>query len=433
MLLGLSLLGFPLPSCTLTQDGFEPVLTEAGPVQPGDAPPDAPPPISEAPSPVSEAPAPSSEPDCTASPDCPAGFVCMQDTCVASPCAGEDSAACNIACVDGACALPQCSDGAQGGDESGVDCGGPCPPCALDAPCGLDSDCPAGSCIGGRCTTPSCSDGLTNQDESGPDCGGGCGPCSAGVGCAAASDCESAVCGTAGCAEGVATCCQAVSCEDGVRNGDEGAVDCGNDACGPCAASSPCSSDAECASNTCADGTCATFCTDARLSGDESALDCGGTEPGCPRCEDGRACASGADCANGRCDGGTCSSCADGLQTGDELGLDCGSSQLGCPACTRCSVENSTDLGRAGTVTTATANACVRITTFPSYAPTLFECFEDGPYPVPLVWSQECTGQAGSAVCVSPFQMLPLTGLSLDCPVVFELHGSDAPLRLRWF
>jgi hypothetical protein len=359
----------------------------------------------------------------------------VQQVCVASPCAGsEDIATCNIACEGGAClSAESCADGALGGDETDVDCGGSCAPCALAGGCGLDADCQQASCVGGRCVAPSCSDGVTNQDESAVDCGGACAACATGLGCGGASDCASAVCASAGCADGVATCCQAASCDDGVRNGDESAVDCGDGACGPCRAGSPCSDGAECASGICTAGVCAALCTDARLSGDESAVDCGGTELDCPRCEDGRACASSSDCASGRCDGAVCASCEDGLQTGDELGVDCGSSQVGCAACPRCSVESSIDLGTVGAVTSVTANACVRITMFPVYAPTLIESYDGGPYPVPFSWRQECTGQAGSAVFEGPFQMLALTGLGVDCPVLVELGGSDAPLQLRWF
>ncbi|HLF65035.1 MAG TPA: M12 family metallo-peptidase, partial [Saprospiraceae bacterium] len=49
---------------------------------------------------------------------------------------------------------PTCSDGAQNGDETGVDCGGAtCPVC------------------------PTCTDGIQNGDEEGVDCGGSCDAC----------------------------------------------------------------------------------------------------------------------------------------------------------------------------------------------------------------------------------------------------------------
>ncbi len=49
---------------------------------------------------------------------------------------------------------PTCNDGIQNGGETGIDCGGQCPPC------------------------PTCNDGIQNGDESGIDCGGSvCGLC----------------------------------------------------------------------------------------------------------------------------------------------------------------------------------------------------------------------------------------------------------------
>ncbi len=54
-----------------------------------------------------------------------------------------------------------CDDGIQNGDETGVDCGGSCPPC----------------------TTPTCDDGMQNGDEIGVDCGGSCPPCSSNGNC----------------------------------------------------------------------------------------------------------------------------------------------------------------------------------------------------------------------------------------------------------
>ena len=45
---------------------------------------------------------------------------------------------------------PTCKDGIQNGTETGIDCGGSCPPC------------------------PTCKDGIQNGDETGVDCGGSC-------------------------------------------------------------------------------------------------------------------------------------------------------------------------------------------------------------------------------------------------------------------
>ncbi len=55
---------------------------------------------------------------------------------------------------------PTCNDGIQNGDETGIDCGGSCPPCTVE---------------------PTCNDGIQNGDETGVDCGGSC-PNSCGTG-----------------------------------------------------------------------------------------------------------------------------------------------------------------------------------------------------------------------------------------------------------
>ncbi|WP_084050434.1 GEVED domain-containing protein [Aquimarina macrocephali] len=60
---------------------------------------------------------------------------------------------------------PTCNDGIQNGDETGVDCGGSCSPCAI----------------------PTCTDGIQNGDETGVDCGGSCSPCQTNVTYCAAS------------------------------------------------------------------------------------------------------------------------------------------------------------------------------------------------------------------------------------------------------
>lgn len=78
------------------------------------------------------------------------------------------------------CGPDTCKDGIQNNGETGVDCGGPCPPC------------------------PTCSDGIQNQGETGVDCGG---PCPA---CATCSDC--------------------------IQNQGETGIDCG----GPCPACETC-------------------------------------------------------------------------------------------------------------------------------------------------------------------------------------------------
>lgn len=58
-----------------------------------------------------------------------------------------------VAIVSGGGGGATCSDGIQNQGETGIDCGGPCAPCAT------------------------CNDGIQNQGETGVDCGGPCAPC----------------------------------------------------------------------------------------------------------------------------------------------------------------------------------------------------------------------------------------------------------------
>jgi len=96
---------------------------------------------------------------------------------------------------------PTCNDGIQNQGEAGVDCGGPCSPCA-SCNDGIQNQGETGVDCGGPCSPcTSCNDGIQNQGEAGVDCGGPCAPCA--------------------------------TCNDGIQNQGETGVDCG----GPC---SPC-------------------------------------------------------------------------------------------------------------------------------------------------------------------------------------------------
>jgi hypothetical protein len=47
---------------------------------------------------------------------------------------------------------PSCSDHVRNGDETDVDCGGSCPPCAADGHCSADADCATHRCHAGQCS-----------------------------------------------------------------------------------------------------------------------------------------------------------------------------------------------------------------------------------------------------------------------------------------
>lgn len=76
---------------------------------------------------------------------------------------------------------PSCSDDALNGTETDVDCGGGCPGCSLGQMCVLDSDCFSQVCLDGVCAERDvplgCDDGMQNGEETGVDCGGPCVAC----------------------------------------------------------------------------------------------------------------------------------------------------------------------------------------------------------------------------------------------------------------
>jgi cysteine-rich repeat protein len=85
------------------------------------------------------------------------------------------------------------------------------PRCFNDDQCPGDQVCRAD----GACVAPTCDDGARNGDESAVDCGGQtCPPCADGATCNTGNDCASGVCASD-------RTCAAPSCGDGVPNGGE--------------------------------------------------------------------------------------------------------------------------------------------------------------------------------------------------------------------
>jgi hypothetical protein len=119
-----------------------------------------------------------------------------------------------------------------------------------------DADVPGSDSSGGAMTSdgsddaidPSCDDAIHNGMETGVDCGGFCPPCADGMGCDASSDCASSVCesGT----------CHAATCDDAIPNGIETDADCGGGDCPQCAVCLHCNADSDCAPGLCEDGLC---------------------------------------------------------------------------------------------------------------------------------------------------------------------------------
>ncbi len=94
-----------------------------------------------------------------------------------------------------------CTDGALGGDETDVDCGGSCKPCQDGRKCQKFSDCEGGICNGGTCeSTPTCTDGKQNAAETDVDCGGAtCDKCKDGQACKVGADCAGGKCAAGAC------------------------------------------------------------------------------------------------------------------------------------------------------------------------------------------------------------------------------------------
>ncbi|MDC0723464.1 hypothetical protein [Nannocystis bainbridge] len=218
-----------------------------------------------------------------------------------------------------------CDDGTLNQDETDVDCGGSCSPCADGLQCTQDGDCEIGSCVGGVCAAPSCEDLVKNADETDVDCGGAtCPACGDALACAEASDCASGVCTDGACAQ--------ATCGDGVLNQDETDVDCGGATCNGCLGEGLCLEDSDCLSAICTLGLCtAPLCLS---DADCDMLDGDCTEGACQMpgftcvaepvndgqaCEDGTVCFEGSTCNAGSCGGGTpldCSGEAGACHTG---------------------------------------------------------------------------------------------------------------------
>lgn len=167
-------------------------------------------------------------------------------------------------------------------------------------PCDTYEDCASRACSNGVCQAPTCSDGWRNGEETGVDCGGpDCSPCVANKGCEGDGDCQSGVCRS--------RTCQAATCSDGATNGQETAADCGGPDCVPCDTGRSCLAGSDCESGVCQNGTCAApGCIDGVQNGTESDVDCGGLV--CSRCAAGEACNVDTDCESDSCLSGSCAS-----------------------------------------------------------------------------------------------------------------------------
>lgn len=224
---------------------------------------------------------------CEAKSECPATSQCEESTCSAGRCVTSPKAQ-GVMCTDGICSgtgqcvAASCINGTLDGDESDVDCGGTCMPCAPGLSCAGDSDCVSGLCQNNSCSSPGCGDGIvqppetcddgntTNEDGCPDGVGGTCQPSSCGDGFVDAGheDCDdgmessacNADCTFAVCGDGKTNASAGETCDDG-NNSD--ADDCLDGASGLCTTA------------TCTDG----YFNQNGVNA-ETSVDCGGACPG---------------------------------------------------------------------------------------------------------------------------------------------------------
>ena len=298
-----------------------------------------------------------------------------------------------------------CSAGELQGCVVEIDPPDPDPP-PTDAP---DAATPPDAALAGTCD-----DGLQNQGESDEDCAGPCAQrCALGDSCTASADCAAGLFCAGG---GLAECAPIpLRCDDGILNGTEPVVDCGNAECGLCDLGSACGANAHCDSGSCRGGFCLLpLCEDNQQSGTETDTDCGGSDPACARCAVSDNCAINSDCQSGSCLGGRCADCDDNDQNGNETGVDCGGSCGDCDPGEGCSgdadcLSGACEDGRCcgGTLVDCTRCA-LRLsgalncnTNGPAAAPTceaFLQCLADNPVACPTRHAENCSVDPGG-VC----------------------------------
>jgi hypothetical protein len=219
-----------------------------------------------------------------------------------------DDCSCHISPDE--CLAAQCVNGRADGDETGVDCGGSCGPCANAVECYRDRDCRSGFCVDQLCVESAPDGGAGGTDSeggaggtAGEDGGGGTagGGTAGGGGTGGSDECVTACPVGAECTAPEA--CATGFCTDGV---------CAQEGSAPppceldCPVGTACTVVENCQSGVCAEGVCAptATCGDSILNGGETATDCGGGA--CAGCERGSACQTNTDCSTAHCLGLVC-------------------------------------------------------------------------------------------------------------------------------
>jgi hypothetical protein len=258
---------------------------------------------------------------------CDVGLACAAD----NDCATEVCDDVKHVCLHG-----QCGDGEMNNAETDIDCGGDtCTPCEATQGCEAASDCRSGLCDNeqGICLPETCADGMTNGNETDVDCGGlHCSKCAMGDHCQDDKDCFSKLC------DPESEVCIAETCGNGIQDLSETDVDCGGEDCPPCELKNNCTQHDDCVSGLCdADqGVCiGHLCANRMLDPPETSVDCGGDA--CLPCADSLTCLLNDDCLSEICDPdiSRCvpTTCTNSIEDISETGIDCGG-----PNCRPCAV-----------------------------------------------------------------------------------------------
>jgi hypothetical protein len=255
-------------------------------------------------------------------------------------CTAPSTACLTSTCVNNTCGTTDTAANASCKDNGGTVCDG----AGKCVACNTSADCTGQSCVSHTCVAISCTDGVQDGNETDVDCGGSCGPCLAGSKCLVQSDCTPGTCTN--------KVCVAPTCSDGVKDGSETGVDCGGSCTSnKCPAGQGCNLSSECQSGVCASNVCATpSCTDGVQNGTETDIDCGGS---CSKCKAGQKCSMASDCsttitgATATCTSSLCSyTCPSG-------GINCNG------ACVNTQTDNNNCGGCGLTCSNCAAGECV--------------------------------------------------------------------------
>jgi hypothetical protein len=146
-----------------------------------------------------------------------------------------------------------CTDKVKNQDETGVDCGGVCPGCALGNECSVNDDCVSRYCNANKkCASATCNDAVLNGEETDTDCGGpSCPACSTGDSCNEDDDCRSEYCDSSKICS-----TEENTCSNNALDPDEADVDCGKVCAQKCREGKSCDSDADCTTKKCTNNIC---------------------------------------------------------------------------------------------------------------------------------------------------------------------------------